>query len=276
LAVIPDPDPGRNDKKRCFLTFYETIRLGDRFGRRSMKIIRKSCARGAEEVKGITVIIDVFRAFSCEPLFFHFGAKRVILEANPEKALAIKAQNPDFILVGEVNEVPIDGAELGNSPSHIILRGESYFRDRTVIHRTTAGVTGASAAFEKADEVILGSFVMAKAVATYIKSKNPNHVTLLAMGERAERKAPEDEACADYLEHLLAGTAYDPVRAFKDIVFQQTARKFIMGAKDYLPREDPIFCLQQDLFDFVLAVGRVGDQLEVFQQDWDKEVKVLS
>ena len=24
LAVIPDPDPGRNDAKREFLTFYET------------------------------------------------------------------------------------------------------------------------------------------------------------------------------------------------------------------------------------------------------------
>jgi hypothetical protein len=27
LAVIPDPDPGRNDKKWCFLTFYETIKV---------------------------------------------------------------------------------------------------------------------------------------------------------------------------------------------------------------------------------------------------------
>ncbi len=230
-----------------------------------MKIIRKSCAGGAGEAEGITVIIDVFRAFSCEPLFFHFGAKRVILEASPEKAVAIKAQSPDFILVGEVNEVPIEGAELGNSPSHIILKGESYFRNRTVIHRTTAGVTGASAAFEKADEVILGSFVMAKAVATYLKSRNPDHVTLLAMGDRAERKAPEDEACADYLEHLLVGAPYDHVRAFKDIVFQQTAQKFIMGAKDYLPKEDPIFCLQRDLFDFVLTVKRLGERLEVFR-----------
>jgi hypothetical protein len=27
LAVIPDPDPGRNDKKGRFLTFYETIKI---------------------------------------------------------------------------------------------------------------------------------------------------------------------------------------------------------------------------------------------------------
>ncbi|MBW1797601.1 MAG: 2-phosphosulfolactate phosphatase [Deltaproteobacteria bacterium] len=231
-----------------------------------MKIIRKSCAKGAEEVEGLVVVIDVFRAFSCEPLFFYFGARRVILEADPDKVLEVKRENPEFILVGEVNEVPMEGAELGNSPSHIIMKGESYFRDKTVIHRTTAGVTGAAAACKRADEVILGSFVMAKAVAAYIKSENPDQVTLLAMGERAERKAAEDEACAGYLEHLLTGTPYDPVQAFKDIVFQQTAQKFIQGTREYLPKEDPIFCLQRDLFDFVLTVKRAGDRLEVFRK----------
>ncbi|MEA1946775.1 MAG: hypothetical protein U9N83_05675 [Thermodesulfobacteriota bacterium] len=27
LAVIPDPDPGRNDKKGCFSTFYNTVNI---------------------------------------------------------------------------------------------------------------------------------------------------------------------------------------------------------------------------------------------------------
>ena len=231
-----------------------------------MKIIRKSCAKGAQEVEGLVVVIDVFRAFSCAPLFFHFGARRVILEADPEKAIALERENPGFILVGEVDEVPLEGSEVGNSPSHIILKGDPYFRDKTVIHRTTSGVTGVSSAYDRADEIILGSFVMAKAVAGYVKSKSPDQVTLLAMGERAERKAAEDEACADYLEHLLIGTPYDPVQAFKDIVFQQTAQKFIRGHKKYLPKEDPVFCLQRDLFDFVLTVKGAGDWLEVLKK----------
>ena len=41
-----------------------------------MEIIRKSCAKGALEVEGLTVVIDVFRAFSCEPLFFSFRGKK--------------------------------------------------------------------------------------------------------------------------------------------------------------------------------------------------------
>ena len=168
--------------------------------------------------------------------------------------------------MGEVDEVPLEGSEVGNSPSHIILKGEPYFKDKTVIHRTTSGVTGVSSAYDKAEEIILGSFVMAKAVATYIKSQNPGMVTLLAMGARAQKRAAEDEACADYLEHLLTDTPYDPVQAFKHIVFQQTAQKFIQGTREYLPKEDPIFCLQPNLFDFVLTVKRTGDRLEIFRK----------
>jgi 2-phosphosulfolactate phosphatase len=228
-----------------------------------MKVLRKSCAQGAKEAEGLAVIIDVFRAFSCEPLFFHFGAGRVIMEEDPIRAVVLKHDNPEFVLVGEINEVPMEGADLGNSPTHIIQKGASYFRHRTVIHRTTAGVTGATAAFRRAEEVVLGSFVTAKAISAYIKEKRPDRVTLVAMGERAERPSPEDEACADYLEHLLTGKPYDPVQAFREVVFQPTAQKFILGARDYLPREDPIFCLQRDLFDLVLRVGTVDDRLEV-------------
>ena len=228
-----------------------------------MKIVRKSCAQGAREASGSAVIIDVFRAFSCEPLFFHFGVGKVILEADPQKAILIKKKNPDFILVGESNEVPLENADLGNSPSEIILKGEAWFKGKTVVHRTTAGVTGAAAALEGAEEVILGSFLTAKAVAHYILEKNPDVVTIVAMGERGLREAPEDEACADYLEHLLTGKSYDAVRSLQRIVFHPSAQKFLMGTQSYLPREDPIFCLQRNLFPFVLMVKRVGDLIEV-------------
>ena len=230
-----------------------------------MEIIRKSCANGAKGADGLVVIIDVFRAFSCEPLFFHFGVKRVILEAIPDKAIALKLKNPEFILIGEKNEVPLEKADLGNSPSHIILKGKPYFMNKTVIHRTTAGVTGAVAAHKSADEVLLGSFVNAKATAKYIMSKNPEKVTLVAMGERAKTKSPEDEACGDYIEHLLTGKGYDPAKAFKEIVFRHTTQKFVQGEKPYLPKEDPVFCLQRDLFDFALRVKKIKKRLEVFK-----------
>ena len=74
------------------------------------------------------------------------------------KRFRSREKNREYILAGEVDEVPIEGADLGNSPSQIILKGDSYFRGKTVVHRTTAGVTGTATALERADEVILGSF----------------------------------------------------------------------------------------------------------------------
>jgi len=227
-----------------------------------MKIVRKSCAQGAREASGLAVIVDVFRAFSCEPLFFHFGASRVILEADPQKATLTKREHPEVVLVGELNEVPLENADLGNSPSQIILKGEAWFKGKTVVHRTTAGVTGAAAALEGAEEVILGSFLTAKAIADYIFWKDPEVVTLVAMGERGLREAPEDEACADYLEHLLTGKSFDAIPALQRVIFHPSAQKFLLGTKEYLPREDPVFCLQRDLFPFVLVAKRVGSLIE--------------
>jgi 2-phosphosulfolactate phosphatase len=232
-----------------------------------MKIIRTSCAEGAREASGVAVVIDVFRAFSCAPLFFHYGARKVILEPDPAKAIAIKNQDPEIILAGEVDEIPIEGGDVGNSPSEILAKGNAFFRDRVVVHRTTAGVTGTAAAIEKADEVLLGSFVMAGAIARYIISTQPRRVTLIAMGSRAKEKAPEDEACADCIEGLLTGKSYDPVAALKAVLFQPTAQKFIQGTKPYLPREDPTFCLQRDLFDFVLIANKTEEKI-VVSQEW--------
>jgi 2-phosphosulfolactate phosphatase len=228
-----------------------------------MEIIRKSCAQGAREASGLVVVIDVFRAFSCEPLFFHFGATKVVIESDPKRATAIKKRHPEFILAGEVNEIPLENADLGNSPSEIILKGEGFFKGKAVLHRTTAGVTGAATVLERAEQVVLGSFMTAKATASYLLRKNPDRVTLLAMGDRAQKKAPEDEACADYIEHLLSGKPYDPVESLRNVVFQPTAQKFIAGEKKFLPREDPIFCLNRDLFDFVLIAKREGNRLVV-------------
>jgi 2-phosphosulfolactate phosphatase len=228
-----------------------------------MQIIRTSCADGARGARGVVVVIDVFRAFSCAPLFFHFDAARVILEADSEKAKALKRANPGFVLVGEINGVPLDTADFGNSPTEIIKAGRGAFLDKTIVHRTTSGVTGVAAAFETAQEILLGSFVLARAVARYIEEKGPDLVTLVAMGERALQPSPEDEGCADYLTHLLTGTPYDPVEAFRAILFQPTAQRFVQGTKPYLPREDPVFCLQRDLFEMVLTVRREGDRLLV-------------
>jgi Phosphosulfolactate phosphohydrolase and related enzymes len=223
-----------------------------------MRIERLALAEGAAAARGCVVVIDVFRAFTCEPLMVHLGARRVFLEADPAACLAHRGE---ALLVGEHNEVPIPGFDFTNSPSQIVAAGRETFAGRDVVHRTTSGVTGAVAALPNADAVFLGAFVTASATVAAIRALAPTQVSLVAMGIRSRAPAPEDDRCGDYLESLLTGRPYDHVAAMAEILAHETARKFLRGDKPYLPADDPAYCLQRDLFAFALRAvaieGRV-------------------
>ena len=237
-----------------------------------MRVVRESLIEGARRANGVTVVIDVFRAFTVTPLFFHLGAQKAIFVDEPEEAFLLKSHDPDVLLAGEVNEELIPGFDLGNSPSELLHKRAGLFAGKAVVQRTTAGVTGVLEAVSKAEEVILGSYVMAKAISRYILSRDPlpEVVTLVAMGRRGMSRAPEDEGCADYVEHLLTGSPYDHLRALKTIIFNETAQKFIRRDKAYLPPEDPLLCLQRDLFDFVLIARKENRHVTIHKRELDE------
>lgn len=218
-----------------------------------MRIHRLSLREGSENARGTVVVIDVFRAFTCEPLMYYYGANTIILEPDIDRCLAFGG-NP--VRVGELNERPIEGFDLTNSPWLIMQKGRELFDGRTVIHRTTSGVTGAAEALKHGSEVLLASFANARATAEYITRRRPGEVSIVAMGIRSEAPAPEDEFCGDYIESLLAESEYDHLRATAAILAHETARKFLRGDSDWLPREDPAICLQRDLFGYALRAQR--------------------
>lgn len=123
--------------------------------------------KGAKKVDGITVIIDVFRAFTTACYVFNNGAKNIIPVDTLEKAYNLKKRNSDYILIGERNGKPPENFNYGNSP---YLIKDIDFKDRIVIQTTSAGTKGIIEA-NKADEIITGSFVNAKAIAEYISNK---------------------------------------------------------------------------------------------------------
>jgi 2-phosphosulfolactate phosphatase len=221
-----------------------------------MEIKFGSLLPGAQNAQGLAVIIDVFRAFTCAPLLFSLGIKQSILVGSPADALELKQAEPNLVLVGEVGGAPIDGFDFGNSPSQLLRANSALFEGQTIVQRTSSGVQGALAALEVADEVLLGSYALAKSTARYILSKSPEAVSLVAMGWNLEIIAPEDEWCARYIAHLLGSGQYDHVQALREIVYHETAQKFLRGDVSYFPTEDPLLCLQRDLYDFVLRAER--------------------
>ena len=92
------------------------------------------------------------------------------------------------------------------------------------------------------------------------------------MGWKLEEKAPEDEWCGRYLSHLLDNAPYDHLAALREIVFHRTTQKFLRMREDYFPPEDPLLCLQRDMYDFVLKARReeglvVAEKFEAQDQE---------
>jgi 2-phosphosulfolactate phosphatase len=232
-----------------------------------MEVTRARLLEGAQTARGVAVIIHVLRAFTCAPLLFSFGIRKSILVSTPEEAFALRQKNGELLLIGEVGGVPIEGFDLGNSPSEILYRGPAFFRGKTVVQRTSSGVQGVLAALDVADEVLPASYSLAQATARYILAKQPPRVSVVAMGWALKHVAPEDEWCARYISHLLGAGDYDHYAALAEILSNQTTQKFFDPEKPHFPPEDPIMCLQLNTHNFVLRAGRDDDGVVVNKID---------
>ena len=234
-----------------------------------MEVTHTRLLEGAQTAKGVAVIIDVFRAFTCAPLLFSLGIQKSILVSTPEEAFALKEQNSELLLIGEVGGIPIDGFDLGNSPSEILRKGTAFFKGRTVVQRTSSGVQGVLMALDVADEVLPASYALAKSTARYILSKQPPRVSIVSMGWALKHIAPEDEWCGVYIAHLLGVKDYDHNAALEEILYNQTTQKFFDPEKPHFPPEDPIMCLQLNMHDFVLRTTRADGAVVVNKLDFE-------
>ncbi len=226
---------------------------------------------GAREATGLTVVIDVFRAFSTACYATDKGAGKIIPVGNIEEAYALKKQYPEFVLVGERNERKPHGFDFGNSPTHL---KDADLQGKTIVHTTSSGTQGIVAAKESA-EIITGSFVNAGAVINYIRKKQPETVSLVCMGYACEYPADEDTLCAEYIRSALKGLP-NHFNQMVEIIRKGSGRRFFDPLKqEWAPESDFNMCLQLDLFDFVLKVKHDGafDYLEKIPLDNPKNTE---
>jgi len=205
---------------------------------------------GAKQAEGLTVIIDVFRAFSLEAYLYDMGAAKIFPVGSIEKARELKAQHPEYLLVGERNGKKCEGFDFGNSPSSV---NRKIVAGKSIVHTTSAGTQGIANA-RNAQEVITGSLVNAKAIARYIREKNPEIVSLVCMGNSAVRIAMEDELCAEYIKSLLEGTELDIAARAAHLRYEGGEHFFNPDTQEVYPEPDFWLCSKYDLFDFVIRV----------------------
>ncbi len=185
-----------------------------------MHIFIKSCLSGAQNARGLVVIIDVISASSTIVNLFEASVKTVIPVNSMKKAKELKKQHKDSLICAEMRH-RIRGIDLLNSP-----RITKEVVGKTIIMKTNAGTKGLLGA-KKADKIVVGCFLNSQAIVEYIKKLKPNEVSLVPMGNSGKTPNTEDEACAVYLKELLQN---------KEVNFEKAKEKIIKGSLKNLLR----------------------------------------
>jgi 2-phosphosulfolactate phosphatase len=229
-----------------------------------MKVNILEFVEGARNAKGVTVIIDVFRAFSVACYAFDAGAVRIIATSEISEALLLKDKYKNSVLIGERDEKKIPGFDFGNSPTEII---KADLSGKTVIQTTTAGTQGLINAV-KADIILTGSFVNAGAVVKYIKSLDPEYVSLVAMGYRATNSAEEDLMCAEMIATELNNKKFLTENKIAGLQNISGKRFFNPDNLEFSPPTDFFLCTMINKFDFVLkAIRRLDGNIDLMKID---------
>lgn len=215
---------------------------------------------GARQATGLTVIIDVFRAFSLEAYLFQNGVKTIFPVGSIETAYALKEQldkeNPgQTLLAGEREGMIQPGFDMGNSPSQ--LSGFDL-SGKTVIHTTSAGTQGIANAIH-ATEILGAGLVNAKATAAYIQKQNPEDVSLVCMGLAGKVPTEEDELCARYIKSLLEGSPIPLEEEIENLKITSGAKFFDPAQAQAFPKEDFFLCTKVDIIDLAVKLEKGTD-----------------
>ena len=222
-----------------------------------MKIYINSLLSGAKNARGTVIIIDVFRAFSTAAFAFVGGAEKIILVNGAQKALELKKKGYGDICFGEVDGIKPDGFDFGNSPYEI---SNSNIEGKVLIQSTMAGTAGVVAA-KNADDIYLGSLVIAEATVKSIKKSKPQIIDIIAMGSGGEFRTDEDEQCALYLRNLLEGSLPDIAAVKKLILTGNESDKFYDSTLTHFHPQDRELALQINSIPFAIKVKKIDGLL---------------
>ena len=112
------------------------------------------------------------------------------------------------------------------------------------------------AAAGKAEEIYLGSLVVAEATVKAIQRASPALVSIIAMGDQGRVRSDEDEQCGLYLRNLLEGRRPDATSVRNLILKGGATQKFYDPTQPQYHPEDVDLALELNRYPFVMKVTR--------------------
>lgn len=213
-----------------------------------MKINIYSFQDNPSLIRGFTIVVDVFRAFTVSYFIQANKPLRYILTNSIEHALELKSNYAKPILIGERNGVQVPGFDYGNSPTAIQNKD---FSGCTVIHTTTAGTKGVMDQPEK-NEVVVGSFVNKNALLKHIKENEIEIINLYCTAP--PDWGNEDLLFAAHFKKLLKGEKSD----FHGIVSELKIGSGLRLLKSKTePASDFEYCMLRNKFNTILKRKKI-------------------
>ncbi|WP_409298678.1 2-phosphosulfolactate phosphatase [Peribacillus sp. SCS-26] len=198
----------------------------------------------------VNIVIDVIRAFTVAHYAFIRGVRGIFLARTVESAMQYKAENPGYILAGEIRGLPIDGFELDNSPVRLL---KAELDGKYLIQKTTNGVAAALHA-RGADHVLVTGFSNARKTAEYARkltAENQGTINIIA----SHPSGDDDLACAEFMREIILGTSPEAEITAARIKNSAAAQKFVDDACPEFDPADIIICTQEEPSDFVMKVS---------------------
>ena len=206
----------------------------------------------------------MFRACSLVAHALAAGAARVIPVEQVEAARALKAEHPDWLLVGERHARRLPGFDCGNSPADVLATGS--LAGRTLIHTTHAGTQGLAAAARSAEAVLTGAFVNAEATVRRVQALGAREVSIVAMGHEARERCTEDDLCRELLLARLQQRPFDLASIGPALRVAPAAVKFFDPAADWAPEADFALCSAVDVVDFAVQLRRQPEGFDALER----------
>lgn len=207
--------------------------------------------QGAAQAHDVAIIIDVLRAATVSAYLLDAGVASITPVSTSDEAFELKMADSSILLVGENEGIKIEGFDIGNSPSEIILRKD--LTGKQVVHRSSTGTQGIVHA-KNARQIIFGSFVTASAILDHLKKlvqqDSGRAITLVPM------YALEDRFFAEYVRDSLLGNELQSPDKIKEQLAQQSwmQQSFLDPTNANFPEDDFHLSLELDTFDFFPVV----------------------